>query len=54
MLKGDGSFAPGKTRWVMRLSSGTEFETTGYYSKEEVEEWECSRPVKPIEETERA
>lgn len=39
---------PGASRWLMRFSNGGTFETTGYYTREQVEEWECSTPVRPI------
>jgi hypothetical protein len=47
-LKGCGVPAEGKCRWVMRNGDGTEWETKAHYHKHEVEEWECSVPVKPI------
>jgi hypothetical protein len=49
-LKGCSVPAEGKCRWVMRNGDGTEWETKAHYHKHEVEEWECSVPVKPIVE----
>jgi len=49
-LKGNGMPAEGKCRWVMRNNDGTEWETEAHYHNQEVEEWECSVPVKPIVE----
>lgn len=46
--KGDGIYAPHKTRWVMRHSNGDEFQTSGYYTQDEVEQWEISRPVRAV------
>lgn len=47
-LKGNGLPAEGKTRWVMRNSDGTTWETYNVYHLHEVQEWECSVPVSPI------
>jgi len=47
--QGNGKAGPPfGTRWVMRNSNGTEWETTGRYTPEQVNQWVCSRPVKPI------
>jgi hypothetical protein len=49
--KGNGRpTKPEKTRWIMRNGDGSEFTTDGVYTSEEVEKWECSRPVKPLGE----
>jgi hypothetical protein len=39
---------PGATRWLMRMGNGQTFETSGIYTREQVEKWECSVPVQPI------
>lgn len=50
--KGDGVPVEGKCRWLMRNSDGTVWETGGYYLPEEVDQWECSKPVEPVKERE--
>jgi len=36
------------TRWIMRSSNGSEWETTGRYTAEQLVNWVCSKPVRPI------
>jgi hypothetical protein len=48
--KGNGKpTRPNKTRWLMEMSNGQTFVTEGVYTREEVEKWECSRPIEPRE-----
>lgn len=44
--KGDGKPKLNAHRWLMRMGNGQEFVTRGYYTREEVEAWECSKPVR--------
>lgn len=46
MNKGDGLPKPDAYRWLMQMSNGQTFVTSGYYTREEVEAWECSKPVR--------
>lgn len=49
--KGNGKPThPDKTRWLMAMSNGQTFTTDGVYTREEVEKWECSTPVGPLED----
>ena len=35
-------------RWMMKSSNGTQWETRGRYYREEVNAWQCSKPLWPV------
>ena len=51
MKKGDGKNPKG-TRWLMVSGAWiqTQWITKGRYTENEVKQWECSTPVRPVED----